>query len=67
MIRSWQRVRILPLVRHVLVIFTDTRNKGIPLGRFGRPDEIAETVLWMVKTAYVTNKVVGVDGGWLPQ
>ena len=39
----------------------------IPLGRLGRPEEIAETVMWMVKTAYVTNKVVGVDGGMFAQ
>jgi NAD(P)-dependent dehydrogenase (short-subunit alcohol dehydrogenase family) len=67
MIRSWRRVRILPLVRYALAILTNISNKGIPLGRFGRPDEIAETVVWMVKTGYVTNKVVGVDGGWFPQ
>ena len=39
----------------------------IPLGRLGRPEEIAETVIWMIKTAYVTNKVVGVDGGLFAQ
>ena len=39
----------------------------IPIGRLGTPDEVAETVLWIVKTGYVTNKVVGVDGGWLLQ
>ena len=39
----------------------------IPLGRLGWPEEIAETVMWMVKTGYVTNKVVGVDGGLLAQ
>lgn len=35
----------------------------IPIGRLGRPEEIAETVMWMVKTGYVTNKVIAVDGG----
>lgn len=40
----------------------ELRSK-IPIGRLGTPEEIAETVLWMVKTGYVTNKVVGVDGG----
>ena len=39
----------------------------IPIGRLGTPDEIAETILWMVKTGYVTNKVVAVDGGMFPQ
>ena len=36
----------------------------IPIGRLGRPEEIAETVVWMVKTGYVTNKIHVVDGGW---
>jgi 3-oxoacyl-[acyl-carrier protein] reductase len=39
----------------------------IPVGRLGRPEEIAETVCWMVKTGYVTNKVIAVDGGWFIQ
>ena len=50
-----------------VILLANIRNKGIPLGRYGSPDEIAETVIWMVKTRYVTNKVVGVDGGWFPQ
>jgi len=41
--------------------------KKIPIGRLGFPDEIAETVLWMVKTGYVTNKVIAVDGGYFVQ
>jgi len=39
----------------------------IPIGRLGYPDEIAATVEWLVKTGYVTNKVVGVDGGMFVQ
>ncbi|OJD32338.1 3-oxoacyl-acp reductase [Diplodia corticola] len=39
--------------------------KRLPVGRLGRPEEIAETVLWMVKTGYVTSKIVTVDGGLL--
>ena len=39
----------------------------IPIGRLGHPEEIAETVVWMVKTGYVTNKVIGVDGGLFAQ
>ncbi|KAE8443285.1 hypothetical protein EG329_002001 [Mollisiaceae sp. DMI_Dod_QoI] len=41
--------------------------KRIPIGRLGYPEEIAETVIWMVKTGYVTNKVIGVDGGFFVQ
>lgn len=33
------------------------------MGRFGHPDEVASTVLWMVGNGYVTNKVIAVDGG----
>ncbi|CAD6574068.1 MAG: hypothetical protein ASARMPREDX12_006371 [Alectoria sarmentosa] len=39
----------------------------IPIGVLGTPEEVAETVLWIVKTGYVTNKIVGVDGGMFPQ
>lgn len=39
---------------------------GLPIGRLGRPDEIADTVMWMVKNAYATNKVIAVDGGYHP-
>ncbi|KAF2139097.1 uncharacterized protein K452DRAFT_232935 [Aplosporella prunicola CBS 121167] len=46
---------------------TPQRTTEIPLGRLGYPEEIAETVIWMVKTGYVTNKVVGVDGGFFVQ
>jgi len=46
---------------------TDELAKRIPIGRLGFPDEIAETVMWMVKTGYVTNKVVVVDGGLIVQ
>lgn len=42
-------------------------SKKIPIGRLGTPDEIADTILWMVKTGYVTNKVIAVDGGMFPQ
>lgn len=37
---------------------------GIPVGRLGRPEEVAETVLWMVNTGFVTRKIIAVDGGY---
>ena len=40
----------------------DTR---VPLGRMGRPEEIAETVYFLAETAtYVTGQVIVVDGGF---
>ena len=46
---------------------SETLSSKIPIGRLGKPEEIAETVLWMVKTSYVTNKVIAVDGGLFVQ
>ncbi|KAF1988732.1 3-oxoacyl-reductase [Aulographum hederae CBS 113979] len=46
---------------------TTALAQKIPIGRLGYPEEIAETIVWMVKTGYVTNKVIGVDGGMFIQ
>jgi NAD(P)-dependent dehydrogenase (short-subunit alcohol dehydrogenase family) len=39
----------------------------IPLGRMGKPEEIASTVLFLSSEAssYITGSIVVVDGGWL--
>jgi len=39
----------------------------IPLRRFGRPEEIAETALFLLSdgAGYITGQVVHVDAGWL--
>ncbi len=44
----------------------DYLAREIPLGRLGRPEEIAETVLHLVNARYLTGQVVTVDGGFLP-
>ena len=36
---------------------TETLASKIPIGRLGKPEEIAETVKWMVSVGYVNNKV----------
>ncbi len=41
---------------------------GVPLGRFGTPEEIAESVRFLVgpRASYITGQVLAVDGGqWL--
>ena len=38
-------------------------EKMIPLGRLGKPEEIAETVVFLASSDYITGEVVRVDGG----
>lgn len=40
--------------------------KRIPVGRLGKPDEVAGIVSMMVTTGYLTNQTVLVDGGLYP-
>jgi NAD(P)-dependent dehydrogenase (short-subunit alcohol dehydrogenase family) len=43
----------------------DAVARNVPLGRIGRPDDIAGTVLFLASRAgcYLTGAVVPVDGG----
>ena len=42
-------------------------EKSIPMGRVGRPEEIAQAVLWLCSDAasYVTGQSISVDGGFV--
>lgn len=42
---------------------TGTPPVPIPVGRIGRPDEMADMAATMLRTGYLTNKVVTLDGG----
>ena len=38
----------------------------VPVGRLGRPDEIADLMLAILRNGYVTNQVISADGGMHP-
>lgn len=37
--------------------------KNVPLNRLGQPEEIAETVVFLAHSSYITGQVIAVDGG----
>jgi 3-oxoacyl-[acyl-carrier protein] reductase len=46
---------------------TGTPPVPIPVGRVGRPDEMADMAITMLRNGYLTNKVITVDGGLMPR
>ncbi|MFF5989265.1 SDR family NAD(P)-dependent oxidoreductase [Prauserella flavalba] len=51
------------------VIDRDAFLDRIPLGRFGRPEEVAELAFFLGTplSSYVTGTLIPIDGGWLAQ
>jgi NAD(P)-dependent dehydrogenase (short-subunit alcohol dehydrogenase family) len=45
--------------------FFAARGAHLPVGRVGAPEDIAETVLYLMKSGYSTGTVVDIDGGHL--
>jgi 3-oxoacyl-[acyl-carrier protein] reductase len=46
---------------------TDQFPVQIPIGRLGRPTEVADMAITMLRNDYLTNKVITLDGGLLPR
>lgn len=44
----------------------ESMEKDVPMGRIGKPEEIAEAVLWLCsdRASYMTGQAMAVDGGW---
>jgi 3-oxoacyl-[acyl-carrier protein] reductase len=38
----------------------------VPVGRLGRPEEVADLALTIIRTGYLTSKVIAIDGGMYP-
>jgi 3-oxoacyl-[acyl-carrier protein] reductase len=45
----------------------DELRQRVPVGRLGKPDEVADLALAMLRNGYLTNQVVSVDGGIHPR
>ena len=64
-----------PVDTEMLSRFTGTADRkaglvaGVPLKRMGRPDEIAQTIVFLAsdKAPFLTGQVIGVDGGKMAQ
>jgi len=42
-------------------------RQRVPVGRLGRPEEVADLALAILRNAYLTNQVVSLDGGIYPR
>ncbi|MBD2892333.1 hypothetical protein amrb99_12430 [Actinomadura sp. RB99] len=41
--------------------------RALPTGRFGRPEEVADLALAVLRNGYLTNQVLSLDGGAYPR
>lgn len=46
---------------------TEELRRLIPVGRMGTPEEVADLAVAVLRNGYVTNQVVGIDGGLYPR
>jgi NAD(P)-dependent dehydrogenase (short-subunit alcohol dehydrogenase family) len=42
----------------------DDLAKRVPVGRVGRPEDIAAAILFVAANTFVTGSIIDCDGGW---
>jgi 3-oxoacyl-[acyl-carrier protein] reductase len=57
---------IAPALVETDMVIANLRAKPdiIPVGRFGKPDEVASVVVMLAENGYITGQTVNVNGGW---
>jgi 3-oxoacyl-[acyl-carrier protein] reductase len=57
---------IAPALIETDMVIANLRAKPdiIPVGRFGKPDEVASVVVMLAENGYITGQTVNVNGGW---
>ncbi len=40
-------------------------EKNTPLGRIGKPEDIAKCVKWLVEDTFTTGQIISINGGWV--
>ncbi len=57
-----------PIETEMIKNLPEERKKKIlsrvPMGRFGKPEEVAETVVFLIKCDYITGEVIDINGGY---
>lgn len=48
----------------MVAVNPNARPDLIPVGRFGRPEEVASVVVMLAANGYITGQTVHVNGGW---
>jgi NAD(P)-dependent dehydrogenase (short-subunit alcohol dehydrogenase family) len=61
-----------PMVERIVKENPDVKDQltaGEPVGRMGKPEEVAAAVVWLcsARASFVTGQAIAVDGGWIAQ
>ena len=40
-------------------------EEEIPLGKIGKPSDIAKCIEWLLEDEYTTGQVISINGGWI--